>query len=283
MSTHKPDDDREFEAFLKGDHQLSHEYHREADDAVPDSLDAMILRQAAEQAARQQRLNEPAVKAPWYRQSWFAPASGIAIAAMVTVVMFYPAQVPLQQSEPARMQELALEEAPVRKMLQAPAAPESVEADSAAALDMAAASAPAPVAAMHDAVGNMAAATESERRADVASAEAGMLEAKAMQVAPASVMAERQLAKREKPAPQAIDPDWALSTALQAGDWLAAAAYLDALPSPMDEGTTALVLRMRAAVEHQQIPEANDLNALYDWLQAHHPEAIHHDGQATTD
>lgn len=281
MTTHKPDDEREFEAFLKGDHALSREYRREAvdtdaGDAVPESVDAMILRQAAEQAARQQRLQAPSRK-PWYRQSWFSPASGVAIAAMVTVVMFYPAQVPLQQSESARMQNLVLEEAPARKLMQAPAAPEAVEADTAASS-----------LAMHDAASNMAGAAQSD------ATEAGMLEevrvtaredmfeAKAMQAAPAPATQpmERQLAKRER---AVVDPEWVLQQALADADWLAASSYLAGLAIAAEDDIAAVSQRIRMAIERQQLPEENDLNALYDWLQAHHPEAIHHDGQATSD
>ena len=277
MSTHKPDDDREFDAFLKGDHAVSREYHRDTDDAVPDSLDAMILRQAAEQAARQQRLQAPQQK-PWYRQSWFAPASGLAIAAMVTVVMFYPAQVPLQQSESARMQEVALEEAPARKLMRAPAAPEAVEADSAAASF-----------AMHDAAENTAGASRSD------AAEVGMLEEvqvsprlesrvaemKAVQSAPApaALSIERQLAKREKPA---MNPEWDLLKALEARDWAAVIDYLDGLPVPAEEITTH-IQHIRIAAEQQQLPEQDDLQALYDWLQHNHPQEIAHDRQTTGD
>jgi hypothetical protein len=80
-----------------------------------------------------------------------------------------------------------------------------------------------------------------------------------------------------------MNPEWDLLKVLEAGDWVAAAAYLERLPQRDDAAIAVVYQRIRAAIAQPVLPEADDLQALYEWLQTHHPEDIAHDGPATSE
>ena len=294
MNEHDQDDERAFEAFMKGEHAVSREYQQGVDDRVPEAVDALILRQAAEQAARQQRLQDQPSPRPWYRQAWFAPASGVAIAVMVTVVMFDPLKAPLQQapeikalteavSAKSEMNALSEERAAIAdagRMQHSSAElarPKSASSAKRALADRdrredaptdAFASAVLPASTEADqpvlAERSLAKVKRSERQVA-----ASAMPASTQAAAQSEQNLEEEGAARVMEAPKRNALPWPFTEALAAQHWEAALAYLDALKPAADDTIVPVIARMREQLLQQQLPVTADTDALQTWVQQH--------------